>query len=365
LVPSSSPTPPALGAILDVEIGKIVFGGDGLARTAEGFVLFVPFTAEGDRARVRVVERKTNHGRAELVELIAPGLNREPAPCPYYARCGGCRYQHLTYAEELRLKEAQVREAFARMGKMAEIPLRPIIPSPQPYHYRNRITVHAESGRVGFRSVNGRELVDIKACLLARDEVNGALEDLRARRPVDGHYSLRSPTLPPSGFFQANHDLGDTLRRLVADTLPEKGATLLEGYCGGGFFTGPVAARFTQVIAVDSDPRTLRDAARLGLGNVAWREGDAADILPGELRARRHEEVAVLLDPPREGLPTRLTEALCLDPVACLAYVSCDPVTLARDARSLAKSYRLISVQPIDLFPRTAQIECVTVWSKL
>jgi 23S rRNA (uracil1939-C5)-methyltransferase len=250
------------------------------------------------------------------------------------------------------------------MAKLADLPLRPIIPSPQPYHYRNRITVHAESDRVGFRSVNGRELVDIKACLLARDEVNGALEDLRSRRPADGHYSLRSPALPPSGFFQANHDLGDTLRRLVADALPEKGATLLEGYCGGGFFTGPVAARFTEVISVDNDPRTLRDAARLGLGHVAWREGDAADVLPEELRARRNGEVAVLLDPPREGLPTRLTEALCLDPVAHLTYVSCDPVTLARDARVLAKSYRLASVQPIDLFPRTAQIECVTAWMK-
>jgi tRNA/tmRNA/rRNA uracil-C5-methylase (TrmA/RlmC/RlmD family) len=250
------------------------------------------------------------------------------------------------------------------MAKMADVPLRPIIPSPQPYHYRNRITVHAESGRVGFRSVNGRELVDIKACLLARDEVNGALDDLRSRRPADGHYSLRSPTLPPSGFFQANHDLGDTLRRLVADTLPEKGATLLEGYCGGGFFTGPVAARFAEVISVDNDPRTLRDAARLGLAHVAWRQGDAADVLPEELRARRNAEVAVLLDPPREGLPIRLTEALCLDPVEHLTYVSCDPVTLARDARLLAKSYRLASVQPIDLFPRTAQIECVTAWVK-
>jgi tRNA/tmRNA/rRNA uracil-C5-methylase (TrmA/RlmC/RlmD family) len=363
LVASSSPLPPALGAVLDVTIAKVVFGGDGLARTAEGFVLFIPFTAEGDRARVRVVERKANHARAELVELVAPGPNREAAPCPYYARCGGCRYQHLSYAEELRLKESQVREAFARMAKMADIPLRPILASPRPYHYRNRITVHAESGRVGFRSVSGRELVDIRACLLALDEVNGALDDLRARRPLDGHYSLRSPSLPPSGFFQANHDLGDTLRKLVADALPEKGATLLEGYCGGGFFTATVAARFTQVIAVDNDPRTLRDAARLGLGHVSWREGDAADVLPGELRARRHKEVAVLLDPPREGLPTRLTEALGLDPVAHLTYVSCDPVTLARDARALAKSYRLASVQPIDLFPRTAQIECVTVWT--
>jgi 23S rRNA (uracil1939-C5)-methyltransferase len=361
-MPDSGPPPP--GTLLEVEIAKVVFGGDGLARAPEGFVIFVPFTAEGDRARVRVTERKASHARAELVELLSAGPNRETPPCPYYARCGGCRYQHVGYAEELRLKESQVREAFARTAKMTNVPVRPIIASPQPYHYRNRITVHAESGRVGFRSVNGRELVDIKACLLARDEVNAALEDLRSRGPADGHYSLRSPALPPSGFFQANHDLGGTLRDLVTSTMPEKGAVLLEGYCGGGFFTGPVAGRFKDVIAIDNDPRTLRDAARLRLENVSWQQGDAADALPEELRARRTGDVTVLVDPPREGLPVRLAEALCIDPVAHLTYVSCDPMTLARDARLLAKTYRLESVQPIDLFPRTAQIECITVWSR-
>ena len=258
-----------------------------------------------------------------------------------------------------------MREAFARGARLSDAPVRPIIPSPQPYHYRNRITVHAENGRVGFRDVSGRELVDIRVCLLARDEVNGALDRLRANRPTEGHYSLRDSTVPPSGFFQANHDLGDTLRDLVAQAVPAKGATLLEGYCGGGFFTERVADRFERVIAVDNDPRTLRDAARLGRKNVTWLQGDAAFILPEELRARREQNVAVLLDPPREGLPVRLTEALCLDPVAHLTYVSCDPATLARDARLLSKSYRLVSVQPIDLFPRTAQIECVSVWERI
>ncbi len=240
--------------------------------------------------------------------------------------------------------------------------MRPLIPSPHPYHYRNRITVHAEAGRIGFRGIDGRELVDIRRCLLARESVNGELARLRENRPEEGHYSLRDPELPPSGFFQANHDLQETLRDLVAGALPERGPLLLEGYCGGGFFTGRVADRFDRVIAVDADPRTLRDARRLGLKNVAWEEGDAAALLPEELRAAADGEAAVLLDPPREGLPARLAEALALHPVSHLVYVSCDPATLARDARMLAKSHRLLSVQPIDLFPRTAQIECVTSW---
>ncbi len=358
---------PSRGDMLEIAIEKVIFGGDGLARLPQGFVLFVPFAAEGDRLRVRITEKKAQHARAEIVDILQPGPGRDDPPCLYYAKCGGCQYQHLTYAEECRLKENQVREAFARVGKLPDAPIRPLIPSPQPYGYRNRITVHAEAGRVGFRGIGGRELVDVAACLLARDDVNAQLTRLRGNRPADGHYSLRDATVPPSGFFQANHDLRDKLKELIAQALPEHGGTLLEGYCGGGFFTEMIANRFARVIAIDNDPRTLLDAHRLKLPNVTWRESDAAFAVPEELVALRdaeRDEASVLLDPPREGLPLRLAEALCAYSVAHVAYVSCDPATLARDARMLSKTYRLVSVQPIDLFPRTAQIECVSVWQR-
>lgn len=360
-------TLPARGDVLEIVIEKVIFGGDGLARLPQGFVLFVPFAAEGDRLRVRITARKAQHARAEIIDLLEPGRGREAAPCPVYARCGGCQYQHLDYAEECRLKENQVREAFARVGKLPDAPIQPLIPSPQPYGYRNRITVHAEAGRIGFRGVDGRALVDVTACLLARADVNAQLARLHASRPADGHYSLRDATVPPSGFFQANHDLQDRLKGLIAQALPERGPVLLEGYCGGGFFTALAAPRFERVVAIDNDPRTLLDARRLGLANVDWRESDAAFALPEELAALREierDQASVLVDPPREGLPLRLTEALCGYPVAHLTYVSCDPATLARDARMLAKTYRLVAVQPIDLFPRTAQIECVSIWQK-
>ncbi len=359
-----SPTRPEIGAVLEVTIEKVIFGGDGLARTPEGFVVFVPFAPEGERLEVRITERKAHHARAEIVRMLAASPARENPPCPYYGNCGGCQYQHLSYAEECRLKEAQVREAFLRVGKFENPPVRPIVTSPVPYNYRNRITVHAEAGKIGFRGVGGRELVDVAVCLLARERVNEELAKLRAMRPVEGHYSLRDASVPPSGFFQANHELREALRDLVARTMPERGAILLEGYCGGGFLTERIAGRFAQVVAIDNDPRTLRDARRLDLKNVMWEQGDAAAALPDLLREWRERDVTVLLDPPREGLPLRLAEALCLDAVSRLTYVSCDPATLARDARMLSKSYRLVSVQPVDLFPRTAQIECVTLWER-
>jgi 23S rRNA (uracil1939-C5)-methyltransferase len=362
--PRPSVPAPSRGELLDVTIDKVVFGGDGLARTPHGFIVFVPFCAPGETLRVRVTERKAHHARAEIVEVLTPSMERVAPPCPYFARCGGCQYQHLAYPEECRIKEQQVYEALTRVGKIAEPTVRPLIPSPADYAYRNRITVHSESGRIGFRGVDGRELVDIRECLLARPEVNTELARLRARQPVDGHYSLRDSTVPESGFFQANHPLRDTLRELVAASLPARGTTLLEGYCGGGFFTETVAARFDRVIAIDNDPRTLRDAHRLALPNVEWRQADAL-ALADEVRGHAGEgDLTVLLDPPREGLPVRLTERLGLDPVAHLTYVSCDPATLARDARALSARYELVSVQPIDCFPRTAQVECVSTWRR-
>ena len=344
--------------------------GTASSRLAQGFVIFVPVR---DRGRPRCAcaspTRKAHHapgpdcGNPPYPVPVAPKIR----PVPYYAKCGGCQYQHITYAEECRLKENQVREALARVGKLPDAPILPIIASPSAYGYRNRITVHAESGRIGFRSVTGRELVDIRECLLARPEVNAQLERLRGNRPADGHYSLRDATVPPSGFFQANHDLRETLRDLVAKDLPDHAPMLIEGYCGGGFFTETIAHRFQRVVAIDNDPRTLKDAHRLQLANVDWRESDAAFAVPDELcelTEAARAETSVLLDPPREGLPLRLTEALCLNPVARLTYISCDPATLARDARLLSKTYKLVSVQPIDLFPRTAQIECVSVWTR-
>src|ERR1700677_1893771 len=124
---------PSRGEVIEAVIEKVTFGGNGLARLAQGFVLFVPFATEGDRLRVRITEKKAQHARAEIVTILQPGAERDNPPCPYYAKCGGCQYQHLTYAEECRLKENQVREAFIRVGKLPDAPVLPIIHSPNPY----------------------------------------------------------------------------------------------------------------------------------------------------------------------------------------------------------------------------------------
>lgn len=355
------------GDVVTLTIDTLAFGGEGIGRH-EGRAVFVPFTAPGDTAEVRVRGVKKNFARAELVRVVTPGPHRAAAPCPYYGACGGCQYQHLTPEEELRVKQSQVGEALRRLGKIAETTVAeavlPIVPTPQVYGYRNRITVHAGQGKVGFHRAGSRELVDVAHCLLAMPEVNDELAALRrkSRRPEEGHFSLRVAGIPPSAFHQVNGFLLEPLRDLVAAWTRGDGAEtrLVEAYCGGGFFTGALAPHFGQVWGIEADARSLRDARRLDAPNVRWIEGRVEEHLAATLAEAEGEPVVVLLDPPREGLAPGAVAALRERPPARIVYVSCDPATLARDLAALGEGFVLEKAQPFDLFPRTAQIETVT-----
>jgi 23S rRNA (uracil1939-C5)-methyltransferase len=352
------------GDSLEVEVESLALGGDGVSRHL-GQVIFTPFAAAGDRLQINIAEAHRSFARGKISAVLRPAPARENPPCPYYQDCGGCQYQHVSYAEELKWKETQIRETFQRLAKIVDAPVLPILSCPQAYGYRNRITVHSDGQRVGFHRANSRDIVDIDRCLIADDAVNTALGRLRATKPVAGHYSVRHPSLPPSAFFQVNHILLETLAQTVVSACASGGPRLIEGYCGGGFFTHLLAPRFEQVIAIENDARALRDAEKLGLENVTWHLGRVEDFLHGELQAGRAEKAVVLVDPPREGLGEMALRALTEYPAQQLVYVSCNPATLARDAQKLKDIYQLESVQPIDMFPRTAQIESVVKWKRL
>src|ERR1700750_3392419 len=128
---------------LDLTIHEVAFGATGVARDG-GTAVSVPLTIYGERVSVRMVREKKQFAEAELLEVLEPSPNRVAAPCPYFGRCGGCSYQHLSYAHQLEVKQRQVEDILRRIGKFANVPMRSIIPSPNEYNYRNRITVHAE-----------------------------------------------------------------------------------------------------------------------------------------------------------------------------------------------------------------------------
>src|SRR5689334_5367182 len=162
--------------IVDLRIEDIAFGGKGVGRE-RGKAVFVPYTIEGEMVSAEIVREKKQFAEAELVELKQHSPNRIPPQCPYFGACGGCAYQHIDYEHQLAIKWRQVRDALQRIGKLKDVPMRPIISSPRPYAYRNRITVHALGGVIGFFRRDSNRLVDIGRCPIARDEVNSALAE--------------------------------------------------------------------------------------------------------------------------------------------------------------------------------------------
>src|SRR5438552_11131071 len=205
--------------VVDLKIEDVAFGGKGVARE-KGKAVFVPYTIEGETVSAEIVREKKQFAEAELVEVKQSSPDRVEPQCPYFGRCGGCAYQHISYEHQLAIKWQQVRDALQRIGKLKDVPMRPIIPSPKQYAYRNRITVHVQDGVIGFFRRDSHRLIDVERCPISRDEVNHALAELRGQRHVrDGHYTLRNAS-EPRVFSQTNDPVADARRDLIADLVP-------------------------------------------------------------------------------------------------------------------------------------------------
>jgi 23S rRNA (uracil1939-C5)-methyltransferase len=360
--------------IVDLQIEGIAFGGKGLARE-HGKAIFVPFTIDGEVVSAKVVREKKQFAQAEIIDLHKVSPHRIEPRCPYFGRCGGCAYQHIEYAHQLDIKSRQVRDVLQRIGKLKDVPMRPIISSPLEYGYRNRITVHAENGVIGYFQRDSHRLIDVERCPIAMDEVNRELADLRARNVPDGHYTLRARS-GPRIFSQTNDEVANALRNLIIDLVPPNQQLLVDAYCGAGFFAKALANKFERVVGIDWDRFAIATAKENATAKETYIVGDVEEELrrinlnalsiqvsktPAgrSLRAPRERPYALILDPPATGLRARVRETIVDLAPATFIYVSCNPSTLARDLADFARRFELKSVTPLDMFPQTAEIEVV------
>jgi 23S rRNA (uracil1939-C5)-methyltransferase len=338
-------------------MADVAFGGKGVARD-EGKAVFIPFTIEGERITANIVREKKQFAEGELVELLAPSPNRVEPECPYFGRCGGCSYQHISYAHQLEIKTKQVEQAMRRIGRLAEPPMQPMIPSPREYAYRNRITVHAEDNVVGFYRRDVHELMDIERCPIAAPEVNESLAKLRTGRVRDGHYTLRADS-GPRVFAQTNDAVADALAGLIADMLSSGGDLLIDAFCGAGFFSKRLSEKFKRVVGIDWDRFAIAAAQENASPNEKYISGDVGTELRWLLEANDPAATTLIVDPPATGLSPENRRAILDSPAQTMIYVSCNPPTLARDIAELQRKFSVISITPLDMFPQTAEIEVV------
>jgi 23S rRNA (uracil1939-C5)-methyltransferase len=389
----------------EVEIEKLVYGGQGLSRL-DGRVVLTPFVLPGERVRIEIEQERRGLLEAGLDEVLTPSAGRIDPACPYFYRCGGCQYQHAAYETQLEAKRAILREALVRIGKV-EAPEEIRTIAGQEWHYRNRTQLHLAGREIGYFGHGSHHLVPVERCPISSPRINEAVAALRQMLP-DRRFPefLRSLELftneneialnaiesgrPLSRWFfewcgeripgfvpgALEYHVGETLyrvrrhsffqvNRFLLEPMIEAalegaaGETALDLYAGVGLFSLPLARRFRKVEAVESSSSAVGDlefnAARAGVAVAARRQPVEA-----YLRGLEAAPDFVLADPPRTGLGKQAVgELLRLKPPR-LTVAACDPATLARDLGALtAGGYRLDSLTLIDLFPQTFHIEAI------
>ena len=402
---------------LEVEIQRLLPGGVGLSH-AEGLTLFVSLAAPGDVVRVVIDRMQGKVGFASIVEILKPSPVRIEPPCPYFGRCGGCDFQQLTYEAQLNAKVEIIRDCLHRIAKI-DTPLNiHIHHSPNQWQYRARTMWQVDSNDklLGYFERGSNRVCDVEYCAVLVPELQRTLERVRNEfREATAMDRLRDievvagdegvSVAPPlagfkteivtrvignetyhfsaEAFFQINHGL---LEPLIAEALPDahrgdaatgndpgepkndvKGGTTgksaIDLYCGVGLFTLPLARRFEQVIGVEGSARAAEFARR----NLEFAKLNNAEVVTSRVsdwmkqHARSFGPVYfLLLDPPRAGAENAVIAGILAIRPARMAYVSCDPATLARDLKKLiAGGYALDSVVAFDMFQQTHHVETV------
>lgn len=360
----------------------------------------VPFVLPGETVKIGRIHK----ARAPLEGVVIPSLERVAPPCPLFAQCGGCHYQHAPYEFQLARKVEILREQLQRVGKITFDGEIRVVSGP-PLGYRNRAQFHIADGQIGFLEAGSHTLAPIEGeCATASPRLNQALASLReklndprfprfvkavevftneteiqvncidaeravARRFYDWmestvalDYETGAGTfrVSPKSFFQVNRFLVDAL--VEAAIGGRSGGTALDLFAGAGLFALPLAKQFSKVIAVEGGSAAAHD-----LAFNAQRAEVAVDSQYDRVEdfLERLEETPdfVLADPPRAGLGQGVVFNLKRLAPPQLTIVSCDPATLARDLAAMPE-YKIEALTLVDLFPQTYHMETVVHLSR-
>jgi 23S rRNA (uracil1939-C5)-methyltransferase/tRNA (uracil-5-)-methyltransferase len=383
---------------LELTVENLTNLGMGVGRV-DGWVVMVPFVIPGERVKVRIFRNFQNYSEADLIEVLEASPDRVEPKCPLYMRCGGCQYQHIDYARQLKEKTAHVEELMHKLGGI-DFPVDLAHGSPQIYNYRSKLTPHYNrperdgSQPIGFLQYGRRnQIIDVDHCPIATEAINEALPEARqeARRSGGKKRRQRGGTLlmrhvlegvvndpqdivservgevtfqfKAGEFFQNNPYILPELVEHVANEASAEGARyLVDAYCGVGLFALSTAKSFEQVAGVEiSEPAVRWAQANCKISNIKNARfviGKAEAIFNG-LKFPA-DETALVIDPPRKGCDESFRQQLLQYRPQRLVYVSCDPATQARDIKEFIEGgYKVTKIQPFDLFPHTRHIENV------
>jgi len=384
-----------VGDRITVEIGPIAHGGHFIARY-KGQVIFVRYGITGEEAVVEITSTSSKLARGDAIEILKASENRVVPPCKYAVPggCGGCDFQHIEISAQLELKRSVIREQFSRLGRIEiDLDVLPVEPT-NGLHWRTRMDFAiSKNGKPGLYSARSKEVTEIDQCLIAVEAINDPAMFARNWKGEDrlevavsssgeknvsrGGRSISGPTqlhevvgehtyeISPTSFWQSHSAAPTTLTKLVMDLMALRpGDQVCDLYGGVGLFTAPMAedvGDIGKVHLIESSHRATQDALKIfeKMKNVTVHSGRVEQKLPLINRVD-----VILLDPPRTGAGEMVIKQMLAKKPRTIVYVSCDPASLARDARALEEGgYHLNHIVGFDLFPMTQHVECVARFS--
>lgn len=376
----------------EILITDLAYGGEGVGRT-DGKVCFVENALPGETVIMKVTQDKKKILKGKAVKWATVSPSRITPPCPYIGSCGGCQYQHVTYIEELKWKEKQVRDYLTRNLGIEENMISPITSSSEPYGYRSSVTMHKSWENLsGYFSRDNKTIIPIRECMLLHPGLQMTFQTL-----WQPHQDSRTFRLSSEGkvlenstdnffevkagcqkiithtrcFFQNNLEItgkiGNQLKSWVEDFSPE---TFIDLYCGVGTFTFLSAGETAKLMLAEENPWALQALKK----NLEAR-GKTAEILEGQVERKFSGWIAkqaasktfLFIDPPRQGMEGNLALSLAKkSSLSQMAYLSCHLGSLARDLKILIEKggFKVKQVIPFDMFPRTKHIEMLTLLAR-
>lgn len=378
----------AILCLMTIITEKLVAGGVCLAHL-DGKAVFIPYALPGETHEIRIVENKKDYAKARTISILDPSAKRIEPLCPLFGQCGGCSLQMADEDLQKELRLGILKDSLTR-SRVGNFPL-PGFESGASTGYRSRFQFHIPPfPGLALKEGAGSEYVPVQDCPVAVEEIrqalrHGSLSENARRNGVrerfnvfgwkgslwqEGSAGFCEPVISAKkirfdirGFFQSNMPL---LEKLIADILSELEdcgkERLLDFYAGVGTFSAFAAPLFCETVLVEHN-RPALDLARI---NAAQSRIILAPVSDQEWPKRPESRLAynaAIIDPPRQGIHRSTLEWFISAQIPLLLYVSCDPVTFARDSALLvAGGYRLDRITAFDFYPQTHHLETFGVF---
>ena len=374
-------------------------------------ITFVDNVVIGDVIELELLEENKKYNIAKVKKFIEKSNNRVKEFCPYFEKCGGCQLQNISYEDTLKFKKEKLKKI---LHKFANIDINvEIIPSSNKTNYRNKITLKIHDKKIGYYSSKTNDLVEIKKCLIASKPINDFIKEISKFNIINGEIIIRSNyndelliniisddkiTIPSltnhkiigllqnnkilkgedyfieiinnkyfqvsyDSFFQVNRDICSKLFNIIYENILEN-ENILDLYCGVGTLGINVSKKVKKIYGIEivknAVLNSIKNASINRVDNSNYMLGDASKIID-----KINDDIDVcLIDPPRSGLSKKEIDVILNMEPKQIIYVSCDPITLARDLRIFNEIYNIKKIIGLDMFPYTYHVETVMILEK-